>query len=58
MEGLGAAGLVGDTLVLSGGVTVSVLALGGGDARPSWTVTGITVASRGVGMVPELALIV
>lgn len=58
MEGLGFGGFVGVALVLSGAVTVSVLALGGGEARPSWTVTGITVPSRGVGTVAGLGLIV
>lgn len=56
MEGFGFGGFVGGTLVLSGAVTVSVL--GGGVAKPSWTVTGITVPSRGVGMVPGLGFIV
>lgn len=61
VDGLGFGGFVGfvkGTFVLSGAVTVSVLALGGGEAKPSWTVTGITVTSRGVGMVPELGFIV
>lgn len=58
MVGLGFGGLVGGTLVLSGAVTVSVLALGGGEAKPSWTVTGIEVTRKGVGMVPGLSFIV
>lgn len=58
MEGLGFGGFVGGALVLSGAVTVSVLALGGGETKPRWTVTGITVPSRGVGMVPGLGFIV
>lgn len=58
MEGLELGAFVGATFVLSGAVTVSVLALGGGEAKPSWTVTGITVPSRGVGMVPWLGFIV
>lgn len=43
---------------MSGAVTVSVLALGGGEANPSCTVTGITVPSRGVGTAPGLGFIV
>lgn len=39
-------------------MTVSVLALGGGETKPSWTVTGIAVPRRGVGMVPGLGFIV
>lgn len=58
MEDLGFGGFVGGILVLSGAVTVSVVALGGGEAKPSWTVTGITVARRGVGMVPGVGFIV
>lgn len=58
MEGLGVGGFAGGTLVLSGAVTVLVLAFRGGEAKPSWTVTGITVPSRGVGMVPRLGFIV
>lgn len=58
MEGLGFGGFVGGTLILSGVVTVSVLALGGGEAKPSWTVTGNTVPSRGVEMVPGPGFIV
>lgn len=58
MEGFGLGGFVTGSLVLSGAVTVSVLALGGGEAKPSWTVTGITVPSRGVGMVPAVGFIV
>lgn len=58
MEGFGVGGFVGGILVLSGAVTVSVVVFGGGETKPSWTVTGITVASRGVGMVPELGFIV
>lgn len=61
MEGLGFGsfgGFVGGTLVLSGAVTVSVLALGGGEAKPSWIVAGITVPNKGVGIVPGLGFIV
>lgn len=61
VEGLGFGGLggfVGGSLVLSGAVTVSVLALGGGDAKPNWTVTGITVENTGIGMVPGVGFIV
>lgn len=58
VEGLEAGGFVGGTLVLSGAVTVSVLALVGGEAMPSWTVTGITVPSRVEAMVPRLGFIV
>ena len=58
MVGLGVGGFVEGTLVLSGAVTVSVLAFRGGKAKPSWTVTGMTVPSRGVGMVPGLGFIV
>lgn len=58
MVGLGFGGFVGGSLVLSGTVTVSVLALGGGEAKPSWTVTGITVPRRGVGIVPGVGFIV
>lgn len=58
MVGFGFGGFVGGTFVLSGAVTVSVLALGGGEAKPSWTVTGITVPRKGVGMGPELGFIV
>lgn len=58
MEILGVGGFVGGALVLSGAVTVSVLALRGGEAKPSWTVTGITVPIMGVGMVPGLGFIV
>lgn len=58
VEGRGVDRFVGVTLVLSGAVTVSVLALGGGEAKPSWTVTGIIVARKGVGMVPGLGFIV
>ncbi len=58
MEGFEFGGFVGGTLVLSGAVTVSVLAFRGGEAKPSWTVTGITVPSRGVGMAPGLGFIV
>lgn len=58
VEGLGFGGFVGGILVLSGTVTVSVLVFEGGGAKPSWTVTGITVASRGVGAVPEVGFIV
>lgn len=49
---------VGGNLFLSGAVTVSVLALRGGEAKPSWTVTGITVPGRGEGIVPGLGFIV
>jgi len=56
--GFGFGGLVGGTLILSGAVTVSVLALGGGEAKPSWTVTGIKVTKKGVGMVRGLSFIV
>lgn len=55
---MGFGGFVGGVFVLSGAVTVSVLALGGGEATLSWTVTGITVESRGVEMVPVLGFIV
>lgn len=58
MVGLGFGGFVGGTLVLSGAVTVSVPALGGGEAKPSWTVTGITVTRGDVGMGPGLGFIV
>lgn len=58
MEGLWFGGFVAGTLVLSGAVTVSVLVLGGGEAKPSWIVTGITVPGRGVGIIPELGFIV
>lgn len=51
-------GFVGGAFVLSGAVTVCVLALRGGEAKPSCTVTGITVGSRGVGIVPRLGFIV
>lgn len=51
-------GFVGGVFVLSGAVTVFVLALRGGEAKPSWTVTGITVGSSGVGIVPRLGFIV
>lgn len=51
-------GFVGGVFVLSGAVTVCVLALRGGEAKPSWTVTGITVGSSGVGIVPRLGFIV
>lgn len=57
MEGLKFGGFVGGTLVLSGTVTVSVLALRGGETKPNLTVTGITVPSRGVGIVQGTALI-
>lgn len=51
VEGLGVEAFVGGALVLSGSVTVSVLALGGGgETSLGWTVTGITVPNRGVGM--------
>lgn len=50
VEGLGVGAFVGGGLVLSGTVTVSVLALGGGETSLGWTVTGITVPNRGVGM--------
>lgn len=56
--GLAVGGCVGVALVLSGGVTVSILALRGGVAKPSCTVTGITVGSSGVGTVPGLGFIV
>lgn len=39
-------------------MTVSVLTFMGGEAKPSWTVTGITVPSRGVGVAPGLGFIV
>lgn len=58
MEVLWAGGFVGGTLVLSGAVTVSVLIFVGGKAKLSGSVTGITVPSMGVGMVPELGFIV
>lgn len=58
MEGFGFVGFVGGSLVLSGAVTVSVLDLGGGKAKPSSTLTGITVPSRGVGIVQGLGFIV
>lgn len=53
VEAFGFGGFVGGAFVLSGAVTVSVLALRGGEAKPSWTVTGITVGSRGVDIVPR-----
>lgn len=43
---------MGVTLVLRGAVTVSILTLTGGETKPSWTVTGITVGKKGVAMVP------
>lgn len=61
MEGLGFGGFggfVGGILILSGAVTVSVLDLGGGKVKPSSNLTGITVPSTGVGVVPGLGLIV
>ena len=58
MVGLGFGAFVGVAFVLSGAVTVSVLPLGGGEAKPSCTVTGITVPRKGVGMVPVLGFIV
>lgn len=56
--GVGFGGLVGGTLVLSGAVTVSVLALGGGETKPSWTVEGVGVPRRGVGTTPWPGFIV
>lgn len=58
VEGLGVGGFVGGVFVLSGAVTVSVLVLGGGEAKLSCAVTGITVDSRGVGTVPWFGFIV
>lgn len=58
VEGLGVGGFVGLASVLSGAVTVSVLVLRGGEVKPSWAVTGITVRSSGVGMVPWFGFIV
>lgn len=49
---------MGGASVLSGDVTLSVLVLGGGEAKPSWTVTGITVPRKGVGMVTWFGFIV
>lgn len=51
MEGLESGVFVGGTRILSGTVTVSVLALRDGETKPNLTVTGITVPSRGVGIV-------
>lgn len=51
-------GFVGGDLVLSGAVTDSVLGLEGGETKPTWTVTGITVPKRCVDMVPWLGFIV
>lgn len=48
---------MGVTFILSGAVTVSVLALGGGAVKPRWTVTGITVPRRGATLVPGLDFI-
>lgn len=58
MAGLRVGGFVGGILVLSGAVTVSALALGGGEARPGWTVTDITVPSRSGEMVPGVGFTV
>lgn len=49
---------MGGTSVLSEAVTVSVLVLGGGETKPRWAVTGITVLNRGVGMVAWFGFIV
>lgn len=53
MEGLEFGGFVGGTRTLSGTVTVSVLAFRGGETKPSLIIPGITVPSRGVGIVQE-----
>lgn len=58
MEGLEFGAFVGGARILSGTVTVSVLALRGGETKPNLTVTGITVPSRGVGIVQGAGLIV
>lgn len=58
MEILVFGAFVGGTLLLSGAVTVSVQALGGGEAKPSLTVTGITVPGRGVGTAHRVGFIV
>lgn len=58
LEGLGVDCFVGVAPVLSGVVTVLVLVLGGGETKPSWSVTGTRVPSRGVGVVPWFSLIV
>lgn len=58
MEGFRFGGFVGGTRILSGTVTVSVLAFGGGETKPSLTVTGITVPRKGVGIVQGAGLIV
>lgn len=58
MEGLKFGGFVGGVRILSGTVTVSVLAFRGGETKPSLTVTGITVPGRGVGIVQGAGLTV